>query len=141
MDGPDEESEPRMALAANRQVASVTDGDWHLILNLRRWPRGDLGASELVEAHTVELYHLGRDPDCLSDLVEIESQRARRMRALLVEWMGAARPTGWADARAIDDELQRQLAQLGYAADSEPPGGEELFDPGCSCEHCARFRP
>ncbi len=136
------QSRPRFALAANGYGASVTLGQWHLILHLGSGRRRDSWVSEEFRAplHEVELYDLEADRHCLHDLSRSELERASGMRALLVEWLQGARGADVARAESRDPRLLEQLAQLGYATGRQVASPADLIDPQCPCVPCQRFR-
>lgn len=141
--------EPRFALRCLGRAASVTIGRWHLILRLPDHLRpGEIPLKEAVTrpasaplaVHSVELYDRVADPACENDRVDSEFERARRMRAVLVDWLGRASETGWAVAAPLDEVAAEQLAALGYADAQESDHPARLFDSDCGCAGCQRFR-
>ena len=141
--------EPRFALRCLGRSASVTIGRWHLVLHLPTHLRPDplppeeavtRPASAPLAVHSVELYDRVADPACENDRVDSEFERARRMRVVLVDWLGRASETGWAVAAPLDDVSVQQLALLGYADAEESGPLARLFDPDCDCAGCQRFR-
>ena len=105
-------AQPRFALSSHALAASLEQGGWFLSLRIvpsvipRRAP------------DQVELYWLPDDRDCKNDLVESHHERAREMRARLIEWLDAPRVGGMVREGANRAADLAQLAQLGYA-DSE----------------------
>ena len=132
--------EPVFAIAAHQYEASVTVGDKHLILNLRR-RKLELAARRSTEAHEVELFDLAVDPDCRNDLHSEQPELAGRMRALVVEWLGQAQDPGWAGVARTDPESLAALAELGYVITPEDAASGVYFDPDCACDACQRWAP
>jgi hypothetical protein len=128
-------SEVHFALHANGVSASVTQGDWHLILTLAEWS-DDEGHAQ--PRHGVQLFDLGADPGCTRDLAESEERRAREMRAGLVRWIESAEVLGWESMSEVDGELDEQLRALGYV-DTTTVGARELWVPD-ACPQCKRWR-
>ena len=133
------EVRPRFAISSLGHAASVTVERWHLVLHLRRYARNRLLNKDFFESHRVELYDLKGDPGCQRDLVEAELDRARSMRALLIEFISKSPEGGFRRKGVHSDELQAELAALGYAADEGATAAGELFDVDCRCEHCRHF--
>lgn len=136
----DQAPRPRYHLSAHGFSAALNSGPWHLILHLRRHHQKAL--LEGRERHQVELYDLRRDPGCEHDLVKAgeELDRARKMRAKLVEWLLKAQEEGWAGQATRDAAAEERLAQLGYATNSASPSPQEpWFEEGCTCEWCQRM--
>lgn len=137
---PDRPMDLRFSLAASAVSASVFAGRWFLVLHLRRHHPPDPDA-EPIAAHTVELYDLREDPECLVDLADERPEETRRLRQQVIDWLLAARPMGWNVTSAVADmEALEQLAALGYASGSRESSSNDWFDPDCDCEHCARYR-
>lgn len=136
----DVEETPRFAIASFGHSASVNLGRWHLILQLRSYfKNAETERWGVCHAHEVELYDLVADPGCTRDLVDSQLEVARELRALLVKWLLAAGPGALAGSVDPSAEAIEDLAQLGYASGSAARPVNELFDPDCRCEYCARF--
>lgn len=137
--GPEPPDEPRFALAAHGLSCAITLGEWHLILHVQ--PNGPHSDSNkrVYQAHQVQLFHLGRDPDCATDLVDELPDVARRLREQLVRWMTNPEPTGWARSGSTDEETVRQLTELGYTLTEFGKAPEGLKWEPDSCEWCQRF--
>jgi arylsulfatase A-like enzyme len=131
-------SQPRFALGHARE-ASITVGSHHMILQMRGFH--GIVLEKPRRAHEVELYDLARDPGCDHNLVDEQPERARRMRALLVQWLQEAQPLGLIADKSNDPELLRGLAQLGYAMDDggTGPARASLWQED-DCDWCRRFR-
>jgi arylsulfatase len=133
------EEQPRFSIAAHAWQAAVRIGTHHMILHLRESP--ERAPYPHRSKHEVELYDLSGDPHCERNLVDEKPERARRMRALLVEWLQDARPLGLRGEASDNPELLASLARLGYVVDDSGSG-----DPRASlckdddCEWCRRFR-
>ncbi len=137
----DESGRPRFALAANGWCASVTDGDWHMILHLRtRLGERDGHVLQPRRKHQTELYDLRSDPRCERDLVEERSEQARKLRARLVQWLLDAPSQTWSEAPGVADlEMLEGIEALGYATGDEPVASSSWWDAGCACEECQKF--
>ena len=122
-------SRPRFSIATGWRSAAVSVDGWHLILHLR-------------DSHRVELFERATDRYCERDLADTEVERARALRALLVEWLGDA-GEGWTGVQGADPAMLERLAELGYSDQLEPggPGGAGAPDPDCACDWCGRFGP
>jgi hypothetical protein len=110
-----------------------------MILHLRESP--ERAPFPHRSKHEVELYDLSGDPRCERNLVDEKPERARRMRALLVEWLQDARPLGLSGEASDNPELLASLARLGYVVDDSGSGDPRGFL--CKeddCEWCRRFR-
>src|SRR5690606_25142763 len=121
--------EPRFALSSSRTSAAMRAGDWFLALHLAA--HAPPGGTRRYDEHQVELFDLGSDPRCERDLVEREPERARRMRAALIDWLAAARPLDWAEEGRADAEILAGLARLGYAGEAEGGAGPAEIDADC----------
>ena len=128
---------PRFLLAAHEMSAAINLGKWHLILQLRDHKEWSL--EEWKRKHALELYDLEADPACSTNLAERESERARLLRARLVEWLLAAPSEGLGTQMNLTPELEEQLAALGYATGPDSTG-EALIDPDCACANCEPWR-
>jgi len=127
---------PRFALTLNASTASVTHQGLHLVLQLRAHRMNAM--SRAVELHEVELFDLRADPECLHDLIDERPTDVRRLRARLIEWLGAARDLGWAGAETKDPATIARLAALGYTSTASPaPASLWVED---DCEWCRRVR-
>jgi len=130
--------EPLFALAYGARSASITAGGMHLVLHLVPHPIGKPEPAWESQLHQVELYDLGVDPDCATDVVRARPADAARLRAALVAWLADARDPGWARAARVSEEQAAELAALGYATDGGAPPGAWI-DPECECPWCSRF--
>ena len=123
VDDPDAPAPPRFAIGSHGLTASVSHEGWFLVLNLRAH------ASPPRKAHQVELYRPAGDPECAEDLVEAEFEKARELRALLVEWLQDAPSVQLARRSGVSDpEVLAQLAALGYAGEVGSTEGGALFE-------------
>ena len=134
---------PRFAMAVYGRSACVFSGRWMFTLHLRphrlldpAWPP--------IERHSTELYDLAADPTCTTNLVEVERERAGRLRSLLVDWLtesGGAGGAGWTEAgESADARALAELEALGYAASTGAARADDWIDPECGCEECAAYR-
>ncbi len=122
-DGSSALEEPVFALADAGFSASITLGSWHLILYL---VAHTIEADHAVEEQEVELYDLSRDPACKHNLVERQFETAKRLRAVLVQWLTSGRPGGWMHEVVLDDATRAQLAEIGYGAEDVVSGARWL---------------
>lgn len=120
---------PRFALSNGRHSASVREGRWYLVLHLDDH-HGALVSRGYVR-HEVELFDLSSDPDADRDVAGEQPDQARRLRALLVDWLGRAAPLG--GLVAPDEEMQALLSELGYV-------GGDLEAGLWEADGCARCR-
>lgn len=119
---PEAATPPRFAIGSHGHAASVSHEGWYLVLNLRSH------SSPRREQHQVELYRPEDDPECANDLVEAEFEKARELRALLIEWLQDAPADQLARRSGVSDpEVIAQLAALGYAGEDGASEGEALF--------------
>lgn len=88
----DQATQPRYLISAHGSSAAIQSGSWHLILNLTEHSSWALEQRRM--AHSVELYNLKEDPECLHDVLEQEFERAARMRKDLLEWLSRAPTQG-----------------------------------------------
>lgn len=123
VEDPTAEEEPRFAIGSHAIAASIHHEGWFLVLNLRTH------GSPPRSAHQVELYRPGDDPECAVDLVDDEFETAKRLRALLVEWLQDAPTKDLARKAGVSDpQVLAELAALGYATDVQTEAhGEVLF--------------
>ncbi|MDP6837656.1 MAG: sulfatase [Planctomycetota bacterium] len=125
----------RFALAAHGAAASITDGPWHLIIDL------PVNGGRRGEGHIVRLFNLADDPGAEHDLLERRHAKARELYLELVSWMRATEDRGWRGGLVTDAETLRQLETLGYTAAT---GAEvetiELLPENCKCTYCKRMR-
>jgi arylsulfatase A-like enzyme len=114
---------PLFRIAAHGFSAAVQTGDWYLILHLRWHKEWALEQERL--AHSVELYNLRSDPECVDDLVREEEhfERAKRMRSRLVEWLQSAPATGLGSNKVMSDQELENLKSLGYLGEDDAPEG------------------
>jgi len=132
-------SAPRFALSAGGRSASVFAGDWFLVLHLAAHSHPNPERPR-IERHSLELYDRSLDPGCFEDLAQQRPDEARRLRALLVEWLLSAQSTGWNlthDAGNLD--ALEELVALGYTMDSRDSSENEWFDAECACALCRAF--
>lgn len=129
----------RFGLSSAALSACVNVDGWHLILHLKDHHQKQITAKRFK--HSVELYDLRNDPECLEDLADREHDRAIRLRALLVHWLGQAPAEGWSTSGNMDPEAIARLADLGYAGMDEEAGQGNWFETDCACDNCARFAP
>ena len=133
------EGQPRFGLSDEGAEASLNLGRWHLILSMRERAKESDREPRPFVLHRTELFDLEADPGCARDVSASEFERARRLRARLVEWLRARPSTSWGRGIEASDSDQAFLADLGYANGGESGTGE-LFPSDCDCAQCARFR-
>ncbi len=117
--------EPRFTLGYFARSASVNDGRWFLVLHLQ--PEDNDDETHSWQPGEVELFDLRADPECAHNLVETELERARRMRARLIQWLGSGDPEGLKGEYHVKAAIDRALSELGYAGGSA--AGEAWYDP------------
>lgn len=129
-------SKPRYQLGAFGHYASVEQGGWFLTLNIRG------GVVPGRAEHQVELYDLSSDYECANDLVDEEFDRARQMRASLINWLESADASALAIGQGqMDVATLNAIQALGYAADpNASQGGGQLYVPNPANPWCARFK-
>lgn len=132
IEAPLEPAPARYAISSGAQTAAIEKEGWLLFLHLR-----DHDSPTRV-LHQVELFDLKQDPTCQRDLVEDELDRARRMRADLIEWLAAS--TGsLTSGRASSPEVTAELAALGYVDNVGPEPGKRWYEPDPRSPWCKRF--
>lgn len=127
---------PRFALEANGLAAAVTHGGLHLVLHLQARDVAALGPPRAQ--HAVELFDLASDPRAEHDLALARRDQARTLRANLIAWLTAARPTGWAHPADTAAEHLEAMAELGYVGPSSAAPDAPLFTPD-DCAECAPY--
>jgi arylsulfatase len=130
------------SLSAHVREAAITDGDWHLQLRLKN---NDMRMGIISRPkHRVELYYLPDDPNSRTDLAAKEPQRAKEMRARLVEWLASAQNLNWLGESTGNAAFMEGLSALGYATGEEgstPDAAPDLAPaPDCDCEWCESYR-
>jgi arylsulfatase A-like enzyme len=129
---------PRFALSDHALSASVQVGRWFLQLHLRSY--ASPGKTREIQGHSVELYDLAQDPQCLVDLARERHEEAAQLRRALIAWLLEAPEERLAESSAEQDLADLEdLAGLGYASAVSTPRGGRWFDPNCECERCAEF--
>ena len=127
----DEKIDVRYMLSSHFMNAAIELGDHLLILELRpHWER-----SNEVKKRTgmVELYNLAQDPDCENDLLLEEFERAKALRAKLIDWLESAEGLGLSESQDRSAEDEAMLRGLGYT-ESSTSANSELWDPAGRCE-------
>ncbi|MEE8468524.1 MAG: sulfatase, partial [Planctomycetota bacterium] len=127
-------AEPRFALSSHALAASLEQDGW--FLSLRIVP----SVLPRRVAHQVELYYLPDDRGCENDLVESHHERAREMRARLIEWLNAPRVMGMQRDGANRAADLAQLAELGYSDGQAPiPEDRPWYEPDPRSAWVRRF--
>lgn len=105
--------EPRFALSAGGDAASVSLGPWHLTLGLRDCPKTPItDALGFGEVLLVDLREAVPRPNRLED----EFPRAKKMRAALIHWLDQASSSKLVGAAAtLNASAIAELSALGYA--------------------------
>lgn len=122
--GGDFEGVPRMAFGSEGHAIGISQGGWHLVVNLRM-PKPTIFTVDLPEEKPVELFDLRADPACENDLSGTELVRVARLGGAILRWLEAA-PAGWAERGQVDEESAAVLAGLGYATPES--GGSSRID-------------
>lgn len=133
--------EPIFAVACFGFAASIADGNDFLVLNLSDHEVHNRSVEGLRVRHTIELYDLASDPGCERDVAPARVERARELRARLVEWLQAAHLKPWRQDSVGSPAVLENLAALGYAGDSQAMTDGSLFPAGCDCAPCRAFAP
>jgi arylsulfatase A-like enzyme len=129
---------PRFGLEGRAHSASITYEGWHLLLQLELLPEHERHENKAL--HQVELFELAKDPQCEHDLVETHFAKARELRKQLVRWLDGWKGERFVGAVRQDAESVRELAKLGYAAETGAALGDKpLLDEFCSCPWCVKF--
>lgn len=109
--------EPRFAVSAHGLQASVTSGDWLLVLDLRSYSKDK--ASEINEKGRVQLFDRRAGVNTEDDVMPDNLERARLMRAALLDWLGRAEGGGLGSAVALSAAATANLEALGYGGFSD----------------------
>lgn len=126
------ESGARFAISSHGTEASIERGGWFLILRL--------GTTGQGRRHEVELYHLAADPECATNLLDEEFERARALREELIAWLDAAPSVKLSKTSgALDAQTIAELAELGYADDSGADTAGDWYEPDPEDPWCQRF--
>lgn len=129
----------RFALGGGRTTAAITRDGWHLILQLRKSEEPEHKTHRTL--HQVELFDLRADPECSFDRAAAETQRARELRAELVQWLAGWRGERFVGLKRTDAATLANLAQLGYASiEGNADASQPLIDANCTCEACSSWR-
>ncbi len=131
------DSEPLYGLAAHRMSAYLHLDGYHLIFHIRDHQEWSLERKRYK--HELELYNLREDPECTTNLVDAEFERAKKMRAAVVKWLAEAPSTSMGRNKNMSKEMSDTLASLGYATVEQESDEEILVDPDCDCECCLPF--
>ena len=117
--------EPRFTLGYFARSASVDDGRWFLVLHLQS-EENDEG-THTWQPGEVELFDRLADPDCVENLLGSELDRARRMRARLIQWLGSGDRVGLKGEYHVKAAIDKALSEMGYAGGSTEGGA--WYDP------------
>ncbi len=110
--------EPRYALAAHGICASVEVDGWLLQMFLKNGLNKSSGRVHPVGSLT--LFHLEEDPRCETNVLLEDFERATRMRAALIEWLGSSVAMGLNGANIeLTVEQEAKLKELGYSGGAE----------------------
>ena len=110
-------------------------GDLYLVLHLQEHqPRF---SDHPFEHHAVELYDRRIPADQRMNLAAEQPEVARRMRAMLLDWLTEAPADTFAAEAVENDELAAQLEALGYTGSSDVPYGD-FWQPD-DCERCREY--
>ncbi len=127
---------PRFALGSHALSAAANYGRWHLIMHLREHAPKNFTRPRAL--HEVEFFDVSVDPLCENNVLDEHLEDAKRMRALLIDWLESASDTGWASEGRKDPATLQRLRDLGYT--TADGGDVQLYDPSCDCEWCRRFQ-
>ena len=91
--------------------------------------------------HAVRLFDVREDPFCERDVSSERPHETRRLRALVIDWLGkGAQSSLLSEVDGSRLEIQRQLEELGYTASDGAGSASSWIDPDCDCARCAEFR-
>jgi len=136
----DVREEPRFSIAKDGLSASVAWHDRFLVLHLEEH-RVENPNRPPIPKHSVEFYDLADDPGCLHELSQERHQDAAELRAMLIEWLDAARPKGLNVPALIQDSATIEaLASTEFANTVRHGTLNDWFDADCGCKHCRAFR-
>ncbi len=108
---------PRFFLSSSALSAGIEADGWLLNLSLKRHK---LMRSQLDHPlGQVELYHIAEDPRAEVDVHEAHPERAKKLRARLIEWLGSSEGEGFAVDVGVSSEMEALLTELGYAQAEE----------------------
>lgn len=125
LDEPVDAAPAHFSLSANGNSASIADGDWFLVLHLRKHKSTMPGD---YEHDAVELFDLAHDPECLTDVHAENADVVEGLRGRLIEWLDAAPATSLSMKRVASQAELQQLQELGYATDAEVVGLEPWYE-------------
>jgi arylsulfatase A-like enzyme len=114
------------AISAHGFSASIRRGRWFLLLHMQTH-QGNL-VRERVR-HTVELYDLQSDPECLQDLAATRDKQAQILRAALISWLAEASSEHLSVQRQTSEAEIAQLEAMGYANEETVVADEPWYDP------------
>lgn len=120
--------EPRFFLGAHHHIAAIEADGWFLNLTLAGHQNASMAARRVPGA--VELYHLTTDPDYSTNVVLQELERARALRARLIQWLENApeeRLNGQSSSGDAAADVA-MLAALGYGGE-QSIAGAMYWDP------------
>lgn len=128
----------RYSLSANGTSAAIMLEDWFLALHLKAHKvHSD---SEITPIHSVELYDLKADPNCLTNQATTNHAKAKELRQRVIHWLTTTEQKGWTVTRNYQDlAALEQLTALGYTTTAPHRGERTWFRPDCTCEHCTPF--
>lgn len=130
------DQEPRFMISGNFTSAAIETPTHYLIMTLA--DPGDPRLDMQRTVHQCFLYDLQSDPKCERDVLEQQPQKARELRAQLVDWLVKRRSLGWAGGRLNDPMFLEQLKKLGYV-DVQRADDKPLFVDD-DCEWCKKMR-
>jgi len=123
----EDEERPRFALGDGGREASVAQGGQLLVMRL-----------EGPNRHGAKLYDYGTSGIRGGDVLAEQPERARELRAMLVEWLLAAeQPELAPDPVCRDERGLRRLEALGFDAEDRRPHAGPWIQRDCDCPACA----
>ena len=75
--------------------------------------------------------------------IDVDFETAKKLRAVLVDWLLSAKDLGWSEERSLSEDAVRALMDLGYAAELEYDQSDKdaaFFDAECRCPDCRLFK-
>jgi len=109
--------EPRFSISAHGLQAGISAGDWYLSLDLRSFVSRKV--AEPWEKGRVQLFDRRNGVDDSTDVREQHPDRARALRAALIEWLGRGTSAGLGSAVDLSAQAAANLEELGYGGYTE----------------------
>ncbi|HIK61895.1 MAG TPA: hypothetical protein EYF98_14515 [Planctomycetes bacterium] len=114
------------AISAHGYSASIRRGRWFLLLHMQTH-KGNLVVERVK--HTIELYDLESDPECLEDVAGEQAEQAKILRATLVGWLAEASTEHLSEQKQTSEAEIAQLEAMGYATEATVVTDEPWYTP------------